>query len=176
VPVIVKKIFTSGLIAAVTFILLSMLWSRLGGGGLWRPLNLVAHAFWPQAPTGGGFTARPALLAAVVITAIAVAVMAPFVVVGLGVDLGAASLTIGAAVYAGTAWVFGHNLIWEAIDPIAAQKFSPGVAWLAHLAAGLAAGAALARKPRPRRAPARHRLHKTRYRLGKNGRVRAQRV
>jgi hypothetical protein len=140
----VVKALVAGVVASVVFALFTAVWFGVGGEGFWRPLNLIAHTVWRKAPTDGALHVPSVLLGAITLLVVGVLVMAPFAAVGLGARLGAISLILGAGIYANVVWVFGHNLMWRALDPYAAAQFSPGVAWAAHIIAGLAGGTTLA--------------------------------
>jgi hypothetical protein len=139
----VLRIVIAGLLGGAAFALFSMIWFGLGGKTVWYPLNLVAHTLWRGAPTDGTFHPGAALLGAMVLAAIGVVVLAPFAAAAAGSGMGVVTAIIGASVYANLIWVFGHYLVWEKLDPEAADRFAPGVAWAGHLLAGLVGGAAL---------------------------------
>lgn len=143
------RVVLAGLAAALAFALFSMLWFAIAGGGFWKPLNLIAHTVWRQAPIDGGFHAGAAVLGAVTLAVVAIIAITPFAVVAIGTGMRGLFLILGAGIYANAIWVFGHYLLWEALDPVAASRFSPGVAWLAHFVAGVAAGLALLGAPLP---------------------------
>jgi hypothetical protein len=139
-----RRAVEAGLGAAVSFIVFSVLWFGIGGKGWWKPLNLVAHTFWSGAPIDGRWNTGAELLGLVVLLVAGVVVMAPFTLLAIGAGLRPGGMVGGAAVYTNVVWIFGHYWIWPGLDSVAAHEFSPGVAWLAHMAAGLIGGSVLA--------------------------------
>ncbi|GIH14009.1 hypothetical protein [Rugosimonospora africana] len=119
----------------------------VGGRGTWRPLNLVAHVVWRDAPTSGGFSLMGAVVGLLILLAAGIVLIAPYAALASGAGLSAPVTLVGAAVYTNAAWVIGDYLVWPKLDPVAARDFSPGVAWLGHIVGGIAAGAALAAQP-----------------------------
>ncbi|NUT36224.1 MAG: hypothetical protein HOV79_24460 [Hamadaea sp.] len=152
----ISRVIVAGLVATAVFTLYSTLWFAAAGEGFWRPINLVAHTLWRGAPTDGGFHLGAALLGLVVLAVAGVLVMVPYAWLTVQAGTRGLFLILGAAVYANVVWIFGHYLVWNGVDPLAAGEYDHGVAWVGHMLAGLAGGTALAlthtTDPRPRTA------------------------
>ena len=125
----------------------SMIVIGLVGTGFWTPLNLIAHTFWRSVPLGGVLS-WPGLLIGMVVhlamsIALGMALAVPVTAIG-----GWATTTAG-GVLAGMAfglivWLVMQYLVWDAIDPAAAERFTPWVFALGHLLYGLVTGLAIA--------------------------------
>lgn len=140
----ISRVIVAGLVATAVFTLYSALWFAGSGEGFWRPVNLVAHTIWSGAPVDGAFHLGAALLGLVVLVVAGVLVMVPYAWLTIQAGTRGLFLILGAAVYANVVWIFGHNLAWNALDPLAAGAYTPGVAWVGHMLAGLAGGTTLA--------------------------------
>lgn len=132
------------MIGGLAFALFSMIWFGLGDKTAWYPLNLVAHTVWRDAPIDGEFHLGSAVLGLVTLAVVGALALAPFAAIALLVGMNVLVAIAAAVIYANIIWVIGHYLLWEALDPVAATRFTPGVAWSAHFVAGLAAGLMLA--------------------------------
>ena len=119
----------------------------LSGTGFWTLLNLITHTLWRSVPLGGAFS-WPGLLIGMVVhlamsIALGMALAVPVTAIG-----GWATTTAG-GVLAGMAfelivWLVMQYLVWDAIDPAAAERFTPWVFAIGHLMYGLVTRLAIA--------------------------------
>ena len=131
----------AGLAGAVAFTLFCMAAFAASGAGMWKPLNLVAYTFWSGAPTHGRFDGLAALVGLGILAVGGVAMGLPLALLLHNIGVGQWALLLGLAiVIPNVLWVFGHNLVWPAINPQAAELFTPLWAWLGHSVYGLVFG------------------------------------
>lgn len=133
----------AGLAAALTFLLLSMLWYAAAGDGFWTPVNIVAHAVDRHAPLSGRVSAAGIAVGFLATAVVAVIAVIPLYAAAVAEGMHPLIFIGAAAVYANVLWIAGHYLLWRSIDPAGADRFSSGVSWIGHMVAGLAAGAVL---------------------------------
>ncbi|GAA5199228.1 hypothetical protein GCM10023322_74420 [Rugosimonospora acidiphila] len=115
--------------------------------GPWHPVNLIAHLAWRGAPTGSGFSAPATAVGLAIVLAAGIVMIVPFAALAYGAGLPAPATVLGAAVYTNAAWIIGDYIVWPKLDSVGAHGFSPGVAWLGHIVAGVAAGVVLVARP-----------------------------
>lgn len=138
----------AGVVAGAAFAGWSVGSYAVGGRGTWRPLNLVAHSLWRGAALDGRLHPAEAIVGLLVAVAMGTVLTAPYAIVLWQAEISPALVVVaGAAIYFNAAWVVGDYILWPRIDPVGAAGFSPGVAWLAHIVAGAAAGTVLAVSP-----------------------------
>jgi hypothetical protein len=115
-----------------------------GSRGAWRPLNLVAHTVLRDNAVNGRLHPLPALLGLLVTVVAGIVLMAPYALLIWTADISPGVVIVaGAAIYLNAGWVIGQYLFWPKIDPVAAAGFSPGVAWVGHMVAGVVGGTVL---------------------------------
>ena len=125
----------------------SMIVMGLSGTGFWTPLNLIAHTFWRSVPLGGAFSWPGLLIGMVMHLAMSIALGIALAV--LVTAIGGWATTTAGGVLAGMAfglivWLVMQYLVWDAIDPAAAERFTPWVFVIGHLMYGLVTGLAIA--------------------------------
>lgn len=132
----------AGMAGGVVMAMWSMLALAGSGDGFWTPVNLIAHLVWDGAPLDGTF--RPgALILGMTIhmaTSMMLGVTIAMVVHMLGLGRArAAALGMAAGL---VVWLVNQYGIWQALDGLAADRFTPWVFAVGHLMFGAVAGSA----------------------------------
>lgn len=137
-----------GLAGGVAMAMWSMIVMWLSGTGFWTPLNLIAHTIWRSVPLDGTFSWSGLLVGMIAHLAMSV-VLGIVLAVGLTAVGGWATTAVGGALvgmaFAVVVWLVMQYLVWDAIDPAAAERFTPWVFAVGHLMYGLVAGLLIAR-------------------------------
>lgn len=133
----------SGVAGAIGFIV----WSMAVYGLLempWKPVNLVAATFWAGAPDDAAFSLPAAVLGFGVLLAVGVVMGVGYGALAVNMGLRhSAMLILIAVTLANVLWVFGHFLVWPAINEAAASQFDTLTAWIGHWIYGLVMGLVL---------------------------------
>jgi hypothetical protein len=138
------RVPVAGAAAGLTFAAWSILLYGTGGRGTWRPLNLVAHLVWRNAPIGGRLNVAAAAYGLLILIVVGILMIAPYAGLAFGADLSPAVVIVaGAAIYTNAIWIIGDYVVWPKLDATAALRFSGGVSWVGHMVAGLVAGTVL---------------------------------
>jgi hypothetical protein len=142
------RILAAGAVAGLGFAAFSILLYGSGGRGVWRPVNLVAHLVWRDAPIGGRFSAAATAYGLLLLVGVGILMITPYAALVAVSDLSPAPVIVaGAVIYTNAVWIIGDYIVWPKLDATAALRFSGGVAWTGHMVAGGLAGVVLVARP-----------------------------
>jgi hypothetical protein len=123
-----KRGAVGGLAGGIVMAMWSMIVMGMAGTGFWTPLNLIAPHLLALGALGGAFS-WPGLLIGMVVhlamsIALGMALAVPVTAIGgwatTPADAALAGMAFGLIV-----WLVMQYLLWDAIDPAAAERFTP---------------------------------------------------
>lgn len=139
---------TRGALAGAVGGMVMAMWSMfvlwLDGSGFWKPLNLIAHTFWRDAPLGSQYCFGAAVLGVIVHMMMSMMLGAVFALAVQrfhGTVAGVTGLGIGLGL---VVWVVMQFVVWRIVDADAAAEFTPWVFATGHAMYGAVTGLVVA--------------------------------